>query len=44
MKLYELTGEYLELLEMMENCEEGEEQVLRDTLDHPGADSGGRKV
>lgn len=32
-RLYELTGEYLELLEMLQNSDEIEEDVLRDTLE-----------
>ena len=31
--LYELTGEYLDLLDMLQNCDELEEEVLKDTLD-----------
>ena len=31
--LYELTGQYLELLEMLENDDGTEEQVIRDTLE-----------
>lgn len=31
--LYEITGEYLELLDMLQNAEEIEEEVLKDTLE-----------
>ena len=32
-RLYELTGEYLELLDMLQNCDAIEEEVLKDTLE-----------
>lgn len=31
--LYELTGDYMTLLDMMQNCDELDEKVLKDTLD-----------